>query len=118
MVSRSGGAASRCLHAQQGAGRSPLQIRREIGMNEKDVSAAAAISADGHISRRDGLKLVAAGMAAALLSHASRIEALSGSLQSTQSERKREPMSSYIKVGRKTQRPLNSTTRTMAPDRR
>jgi len=87
-------------------------------MNEKDVSAAAAISADGHISRRDWLKLVAAGMAAALLSHTSRTEALSGSLQSTQSERKREPMSSYIKVGQETQRPLNSTTRTMAPDRR
>src|SRR5258708_2879103 len=106
MVSRSGGAASKCLHAQQGAGRSPLQIRREIGMNEKDVSAAAAISADGHISRRDGLKLVAAGMAAALLSHASRIEALSGSLQSTQSERKREPMSSYIKVGQENSTPI------------
>src|SRR6266481_9949791 len=106
MVSRSGGAASRCLHAQQGAGRSPLQIRREIGMNEKDVSAAAAISADGHISRRDGLKLVAAGMAAALLSHTSRTEALSGSLQSTQSERKREPMSSYIKVGQENSTPI------------
>jgi len=75
-------------------------------MNEKDVSAAAAISADGHISRRDGLKLVAAGMAAALLSHASRIEALSGSLQSTQSERKREPMSSYIKVGQENSTPI------------
>src|SRR6266436_3967878 len=75
-------------------------------MNEKDVSAAAAISADGHISRRDGLKLVAAGMAAALLSHTSRIEALSGSLQSTQSERKREPMSSYIKVGQENSTPI------------
>jgi organic hydroperoxide reductase OsmC/OhrA len=28
-------------------------------MNEKDVSAAAASSSEGHISRRDGLKLVA-----------------------------------------------------------
>src|SRR5258707_846697 len=75
-------------------------------MNEKDVSAAAAISADGHISRRDGLKLIAAGMAAALLSHTSRTEALSGSLQSTQSERKREPMSSYIKVGQENSTPI------------
>jgi non-heme chloroperoxidase len=68
-------------------------------MNEKYVSAAAASSSEGHISRRDGLKLVAAGMAAALLPHTSRTEAHSGSLQPTQSERKREPMSSYIKVG-------------------
>jgi hypothetical protein len=35
-------------------------------MNEKDVSPAAGNSAEGHISRRDGLKLVAAGMAASL----------------------------------------------------
>jgi non-heme chloroperoxidase len=75
-------------------------------MNEKDVSAAAASSSEGHISRRDGLKLVAAGMAAALLPHASRTEALSGSLQSTQSERKREPMSSYIKVGQENSTPI------------
>src|SRR5882762_128885 len=76
-------------------------------MNEKDVSTAAAISADGHISRRDGLKLVAAGMAAALLSQTSRVEALSGSFQSTQSsERKRDPMSSYIKVGQENSSPI------------
>src|SRR5258708_26821132 len=99
MVSRSGGVASRCLHAQQGAGRSPLQIRREIGMNEKDVSAAAASSSEGHISRRDGLKLVAAGMAAARLSHTPRTPAPSGSPQRTQSGRKRQPQNSYIKDG-------------------
>ena len=75
-------------------------------MNEKDVSAAAASSSEGHISRRDGLKLVAAGMAAALLPHTSRTEALGGSLQSTQTERKREPMSSYIKVGQENSTPI------------
>ena len=75
-------------------------------MNEQDVSAAAASSSEGHISRRDGLKLVAAGMAAALLPYTSRTEALSGSLQSTQSERKREPMSSYIKVGQENSTPI------------
>jgi non-heme chloroperoxidase len=68
-------------------------------MNEKDVAAAAASSPEGHISRRDGLKLVAAGMAASLLPHTSRAETLSESSQSTHLERRKKPMSSYIKVG-------------------
>jgi non-heme chloroperoxidase len=68
-------------------------------MNEKDVAAAAASSSEGHISRRDGLKLVAAGMAASLLPHTSRAETLSESSQSTHLERRKKPMSSYIKVG-------------------
>src|SRR5580692_12301704 len=75
-------------------------------MSEKDASAAAAGSSEGHISRRDGLKLAAAGMAAALLPYTSRTEAFSGSLQTTQSERKREPMSSYVKVGQENSTPI------------
>ncbi len=75
-------------------------------MNEKDVSAAAASSSDGHISRRDGLKLVAAGMAASLLPYASRAETLTESPPSTHSERNREPMSSYIKVGQENSTPI------------
>jgi non-heme chloroperoxidase len=73
-------------------------------MKEKEVAADAAGSPEGHISRRDGLKLVAAGMAASLLPHASRTKMLSESLQSTES--RREPMSSYIKVGQENSTPI------------
>jgi non-heme chloroperoxidase len=73
-------------------------------MNEKDVAAAAANSSEGHISRRDGLKLVAAGMAASLLPHTSRTKTLNESLQSAES--RREPMSSYIKVGQENSTPI------------
>jgi hypothetical protein len=55
-------------------------------MNAKDVAAAPASTSEGHISRRDGLKLVAAGMAASLLPHTSRAETLSESLPSTHPE--------------------------------
>jgi len=68
-------------------------------MNEKDVPSTSASGSESHISRRDGLKLVAAGMAASLLPRTSRTETLGESLQSTHPERKRESMSSYIKVG-------------------
>jgi non-heme chloroperoxidase len=75
-------------------------------MNEKNVAAAAASNSEGRISRRDGLKLVAAGMAATLLPHMSRTETLGESSQSTHPERKREPMSSYIKVGQENSTPI------------
>jgi hypothetical protein len=78
-------------------------------MNEKHVGAAAASNSEGHISRRDGLKLVAAGMAASLLPYTSRTKTLSESLQST--ENRREPMSSYIKVGQE-----NSTSIEVRPE--
>jgi non-heme chloroperoxidase len=81
-------------------------MRREFCMNEKDIAAAAASSSEGHISRRVGLKLVAAGMAAALLPHTSRTETLSDSSQSMNPERKRETMSSYIKVGQENSTPI------------
>jgi non-heme chloroperoxidase len=68
-------------------------------MNETDVPVTLATGSEGRISRRDGLKLVAAGMAGSLLPHASRTETLSESLQSTHPENRKEPMSSYIKVG-------------------
>jgi len=41
-------------------------------MNEKDVATAPAGRSEGHISRRDGLKLVAAGMTASFLPQTSR----------------------------------------------
>src|SRR2546421_10936717 len=74
-------------------------------MSEIDVSTAPAGSSEGHISRRDGLKLVAAGMSASFLPHTSRAETLSESLQSTHPESRREPMSSYIKVGQENSTP-------------
>jgi non-heme chloroperoxidase len=74
-------------------------------MKEKDAAVTAASGSEGHISRRDGLRLVAAEMAASLLPHTSRAETLSESSQSTHLERRKEPMSSYIKVGQE-----NSTT--------
>jgi non-heme chloroperoxidase len=75
-------------------------------MKENNVGAAAASNAEGHISRRDGIKLVAAGMAASLLPLTSRSETLSESSQSTYPERKRDPMSSYIKVGQENSTPV------------
>jgi pimeloyl-ACP methyl ester carboxylesterase len=75
-------------------------------MNEKEVARVAASSSERRISRRDGLKLVAAGMAASLLPHTSRSKPLSESAQSTHLERKRETMSSYIKVGQENSTPI------------
>src|SRR5882724_5190649 len=75
-------------------------------MNEKEIAAAAENSSEGLISRRDGLKLVAAGMAVSLLPQTSRSETLGESVQSPHSERKREPMSSYIKVGQENSTPI------------
>jgi non-heme chloroperoxidase len=75
-------------------------------MNEKAVAAAAASGSQDQISRRDGLKLVAAGMAASLLPYASRAATPVESSQSTNPERKRETMSSYIKVGQENSTPI------------
>jgi non-heme chloroperoxidase len=69
-------------------------------MNEKDGPATATSGSEGYISRRDGLKLVAAGVAASLLPHTSRTKTLSGSLN------RGEPMSSYIKVGQENSTPI------------
>src|SRR5437660_9446865 len=75
-------------------------------MSEKDVATAPAGSSEGHIRRRDGLKLVAAGMAASFLPHTSRAKTLSESSQSTHPKSRREPMSSYIKVGQENSTPI------------
>ena len=75
-------------------------------MTEKHVVTAEASGSEGHISRRDGLKLVAAGMAASLLPHTSLTKTPSESSQSTHPERKRELMSSYIKVGQENSTPI------------
>jgi non-heme chloroperoxidase len=75
-------------------------------MNQKDIAAAAASSSQGRISRRDGFKLVAAGMAASLLPYTSRAAMPAGPSQSTNPERKRETMSSYIKVGQENSTPI------------
>jgi non-heme chloroperoxidase len=60
----------------------------------------------GDISRRDGLKLVAAGMAASLLPHTSPTKTFSESSQSTQPQSRKAPMSSYIKVGQENSTPI------------
>ncbi|MDB6101172.1 MAG: Chloride peroxidase [Gammaproteobacteria bacterium] len=74
-------------------------------MSEKHVVAAAASGSESYISRRDGLKLVA-GAVTSLLPHTSRAEALSESSQSTQLEKRRERLSSYIKVGQENSTPI------------
>jgi non-heme chloroperoxidase len=75
-------------------------------MKEKNVEAAESSDGEGRFSRRDGLKLVAAAMTASLLPHKSRSEIHGESPQSTHPERKRESMSSYIKVGLENSTPV------------
>jgi non-heme chloroperoxidase len=73
-------------------------------MKKKGVAAGAVNNSNGLFSRRDGLKLAAAGMMAAVLPHTSH--ALSESSQSMQSDRRKESMSSYIKVGQENSTPV------------
>jgi non-heme chloroperoxidase len=75
-------------------------------MSAKDLAAAPASTSKGHISRRDGLKLVAAGMAASFLPHTSRAQTLHEASPSTHPETRRDPMSSYIKVGQENSTPI------------
>ena len=75
-------------------------------MNEKHVRAAAASTSEGHISRRDALKLAAAAMAASLLPQTSQSKPLNDSSQSKHSENKGELMNSYIKVGQENSTPI------------
>jgi non-heme chloroperoxidase len=75
-------------------------------MKEKDAAVTAANGSEGHISRRDGLMLFAAGMAASLLPEVSRAETPRASSQSTHTERRKERMSSYIKVGQENSTPI------------
>jgi non-heme chloroperoxidase len=75
-------------------------------MNANDVAAAPANTSAGHVSRRDGLKLVAAALAASFLPHTSRAQTLGESSPSTHPETRREPMSSYIKVGQENSTPI------------
>jgi non-heme chloroperoxidase len=75
-------------------------------MNETDVAPAEASSSERYVSRRDGLKFVAAGMAAALLPQLSRAETLGESSQSTHSETRKKAMNSYIKVGQENSTPI------------
>src|SRR6202049_1631499 len=83
-------------------------LHRRVGtcMNEKHLRAAAASTSEGHISRRDALKLAAAAMAASLLPHTSQSKPLNDSSQSKHSENKGELMSSYIKVGQENSTPI------------
>jgi non-heme chloroperoxidase len=73
-------------------------------MKKKGVAADAVNDSNGLFSRREGLKLAAAGMMAAVLPHTSH--ALSESSQSMQSDRRKESMSSYIKVGQENSTPV------------
>jgi non-heme chloroperoxidase len=75
-------------------------------MYEKNVAAATQSSSASNFSRRDGLKLVAAGMAASLLPHTSQAKTPSESLQSTHSQSRNDSMSSYIKVGQENSTPI------------
>src|ERR1700720_2962109 len=75
-------------------------------MNAKDVAAAPASTSEAHISRRDGLKLVAAAMAASFLPHTSPAAPPGESLPSTHPETRGQPMSSYIKVGQENLSPI------------
>src|ERR1700676_806302 len=80
--------------------------RREVFMKEKEGAATAVSRCEGYINSRVGLKLFAAGMAAALLPHPSRAETLGESLPSIHPKRKRKSMSSYIKVGQENSTPI------------
>jgi non-heme chloroperoxidase len=75
-------------------------------MNQKQIGPVAARDSEGHINRRDGLKLVAAGLAASLLPPMSQSKRVSESLQSAHPENTREHMSSYIKVGQENSTPI------------
>jgi non-heme chloroperoxidase len=75
-------------------------------MHAKDLARAPASTSEGHVSRRDGLKLVATGLAASFLPHTSRGEMSGESLPSTHPETRREAMSSYIKVGQENSTPI------------
>src|SRR5476651_98548 len=75
-------------------------------MNGRDIAVSPASTPECQISRREGLKLLAAGMAASILPHTSRTQAVSESSPSTHPEKRREPMSSYIKVGQENSTPI------------
>jgi non-heme chloroperoxidase len=75
-------------------------------MNQKQIGRAAAANTEGHISRRDGLKLVAAGLATSLLPGTSQSRPVIESSKSTHPENAREHMSSYIKVGQENSTPI------------
>jgi len=75
-------------------------------MNEKDVAVVGASSSGAYVTRRAGLKLVAAGIAAAMLPHVSRAETPTESSQSTHLEGRSKPMSSYIRVGQENSTPI------------
>jgi non-heme chloroperoxidase len=75
-------------------------------MNEKDVAVVKASSSETYVTRRAGLKLVAAGIAAAMLPHVSRAETPTESIQFTHLEGRSKPMSSYIKVGQENSTPI------------
>jgi non-heme chloroperoxidase len=75
-------------------------------MNKKRVVATATSDREGYLSRRDGLRLVAAGLAASLLPQMSRAQTLGQSSHSTNLERRKDRMSSYIKVGQENSTPI------------
>jgi OsmC subfamily peroxiredoxin len=70
------------------------------------LSPSQRVGSESYISRRDGLKLVAGAVVTSLLPHTSRAEALSESSQSTHLEKRRERLSSYIKVGQENSTPI------------
>jgi non-heme chloroperoxidase len=72
-------------------------------MNSKAV-AAIPERTYGYTTRRDGLKLVAAGVVAALLPHTSRAETLAN--RHSLSSQGDTPVSSYIKVGKENSTPI------------
>jgi len=65
-------------------------------MNEKYAGAVAAPTSEGHINRRDALKLAAAAMATSLLPRTSQSESLSESSHPRHSETQGAPMSSHV----------------------
>ena len=75
-------------------------------MNDQEAETTGASSSEGRINRRDGLKLVAAGVAASLLTRMSPAKPLNESQNSTHSENTRDHMSSYIKVGQENSTPI------------
>jgi non-heme chloroperoxidase len=75
-------------------------------MKEISLGASCASNCTGQIGRREGLKLVAAGIAASLLPSMSGSKTPGESTQSEKTLSKRESMNSYIKVGQENSTPV------------
>ena len=76
-------------------------------MSKEGTASGEQSNGEGYISRRNGLKFVAAGIASALLPSPSRTHVPSASSQSAHTESNRKSMSNYINVGQENSTPID-----------